>query len=97
MYREKDPTTMKFTITFFPFVFMGNKICLSGITILPSNPTRGVSYLERSFAFNPNPLNRSRVHHLSLTSLIHKHPLHYKAIDSSSNYESVIMRLGCSF
>lgn len=49
---------MKFTITSFPSVSTGKEIYPSGITILPSNPTKGVSYLDKFSVFNPNPLYR---------------------------------------
>ena len=41
-------------------MFTGSKICPFGITIRPLNPTRGVSYLDRSSFFKPSPLNKSR-------------------------------------
>ena len=58
MYGEKEFTIMKFTITSFPSVSTGKEIYHSGITILPSNPTKGVSYLDKFSVFNPNPLYR---------------------------------------
>ena len=51
---------MNVTITSLPSIFTGSEICPSGITIRPSNPIRGISYLERSSFFKPSPLNRSR-------------------------------------
>ena len=44
---------------FLAFHIYGSEIYSSGITIRPSNPTRGRSYLERSSFFKPSPLNRS--------------------------------------
>ena len=51
---------MKFTSTSFPSVTIERFICPLGITTFPLNPTSGVSYLLKSFGFNPSPLYRLR-------------------------------------
>ena len=50
----------KVYVTSFPSILIGREICPSRTTILPLNPTRGVLYLDKFSAFNPNPLYRSR-------------------------------------
>ena len=59
IYGENEVTTIKVTITSLPSIFTGSEICPSEITIRPSNPTKGVSYLERSSILHPSPLNKS--------------------------------------
>lgn len=56
MYGEKARTMMKFTITSFPSVTLYSLIWPTNITIFPSKPTKGVSYLVRSSSFSPSPL-----------------------------------------
>ena len=49
---------MKFTFTSLP-VYTENLIIPLGVTVLPSNPTKGELYFLRSSGFIPNPLYRS--------------------------------------
>ena len=97
VYGENELTTMKVTITSFLSIFTGSEICPSGTTIRPSNPTKGVSYLDKSSFFRPSPLNRSEIHHFGFTSLVRQYSLHYKTVYSGHNHQRIIMRLGRSF
>ena len=50
---------MKSTSTTLFLVYTGNLITPLGVTIFPSNPAMGTSYLLRSSGFRPSPLYKS--------------------------------------